>query len=102
MFEQNPTTYGDYMVKADWDKAVQGPRASDHLTPVAYTIKDAIKITGMNRTRLYAELKNGSLTAKKVGRTTLISRESIEAWFENLQEYPVAQKNLTSLQKNPA
>ena len=75
------------MSKADWDK-VAHPTTNEGITPLAYTIKDAIKMTGMSRTRLYEELKSGRLVAKKAGRCTLIPHESIEAWLKNLDNYP--------------
>lgn len=73
------------MSKADWDKIAH---PIERVTPLAYTIKDAVKITGMSRSRLYEELKAGNLVAKKMGRRTLIPHESIEAWLNNLDNYP--------------
>ena len=73
------------MSKADWDEVAH--RTKERVTPLAYTIKDAVKLTGMSRTRLYEELKSGRLTAKKAGRSTLIPHESLEAWLKNLENY---------------
>jgi excisionase family DNA binding protein len=88
------------MVKDDWDKAVQSSRPSEHLAPLAYTIKDAVKLTGMSRTRLYEELKNGRLVAKKVGRSTLIPHESLEAWLDNLETYPASKQSQNTLKND--
>lgn len=74
------------MSKADWDKVAHP--TPERVTPLAYTIKDAVKMTGMSRTRLYEELKSGRLTAKKAGRATLIPHESLQAWLNNLGNYP--------------
>jgi len=75
------------MAKADWDKVAH---ANERVIQLAYSVKDAVKITGMSRSRLYEELKAGNLVAKKIGRRTLIPHESIEAWLENLDNYPTA------------
>jgi hypothetical protein len=53
------------MAKVDWDKVAH---SNERVLQLAYTVKDAVKITGMSRTRLYEELKSGRLVAKKVGR----------------------------------
>lgn len=80
------------MSKADWDKVAHKTheQTQQRATPLAYTIKDAVKLTGMSRTRLYEELKSGRLVAKKAGRATLIPHESLEAWLKNLDNYPGA------------
>lgn len=75
------------MAKVDWDKVVH---SNERIIQLAYTVKDAVKITGMSRSRLYEELKAGHLIAKKMGRRTLIPHESIEAWLNNLDNYPTA------------
>ncbi len=74
------------MSKQDWDKAVhQG--SQERIAPLAYTIKEAAKLAGISRTRLYEEMNAGRLEAKKAGRCTLIPHESIETWLKNLQPY---------------
>ena len=75
------------MAKVDWDKVAH---SNERIIQMAYTVKDAVKITGMSRSRLYEELKAGHLIAKKMGRRTLIPHESIEAWLNNLDNYPTA------------
>ena len=49
-------------------------------SPIAVTIPDAVKATGMSRTSIYEALKRGDLTARKSGRRTLI-------WFSDLETY---------------
>ena len=41
--------------------------------PLAVTIPDAVKATGLSRSALYEALKRGDLIARKAGRRTLIS-----------------------------
>jgi hypothetical protein len=50
------------MVKVDWDKVAH---SNERIIQMAYTVKDAVKITGMSRSRLYEELKAGNLVAEK-------------------------------------
>lgn len=56
-------------------------------SPIAVTIPDAVKATGMSRTSIYEALKRGDLTARKAGRRTLISFSDLEAYLANLPTY---------------
>jgi excisionase family DNA binding protein len=85
------------MVKVDWDKVAH---SNERVLQLAYTVKDAARMTGMSRTRLYEELKSGRLVAKKVGRSTLIPHESIEAWLKNLETYPASKQNQNTLKND--
>lgn len=56
-------------------------------TPIALTIPDAVKASGMSRTSIYEALKRGDLTGKKSGRRTLIWFADLEAYLGNLPTY---------------
>lgn len=56
-------------------------------TPIAVTILDAVKASGMSRTTIYEALKRGDLTARKAGRRTLIPFADLEAYLANLPSY---------------
>ncbi|HKC02828.1 MAG TPA: helix-turn-helix domain-containing protein [Sphingomicrobium sp.] len=56
-------------------------------TPIAVTIPDAVKATGMSRTSIYEALKRGDLSARKAGRRTLISFADLEAYLASLPSY---------------
>ncbi|CAN5126356.1 hypothetical protein BH11PSE5_BH11PSE5_18330 [soil metagenome] len=56
-------------------------------SPIAVTIPDAVKATGMSRTSIYEALKRGDLSARKAGRRTLISFADLEAYLANLPTY---------------
>lgn len=55
--------------------------------PIAITIPDAVKVSGLSRSRLYEALKNGSLSARKAGRRTLIGFADLETYLANLPTY---------------
>ena len=55
--------------------------------PIAVTIPDAIRVSGISRTALYEALKRGDLTARKAGRRTLISFADLQAYLASLPEY---------------
>lgn len=61
-------------------------------TPISYTVEEAAKLTGLGRTRLYKELKDGRIKALKLGRRTLIPHVSLEDWLNNLETYPTPNK----------
>ena len=48
------------------------------------SVEDAARIAGIGRSRIYEELKEGRLTARKVGKRTLILRTDLEAWLNGL------------------
>jgi excisionase family DNA binding protein len=56
-------------------------------TPIAVTIPEAVKLSGMSRTSLYEALKRQEISAKKAGRRTLISFADLEAYLANLPQY---------------
>lgn len=51
---------------------------------LALTIPEAIKVAGVGRSTLYAEISQGRLRAVKSGRRTLILTEDLRRWLENL------------------
>jgi excisionase family DNA binding protein len=56
--------------------------------PIAVTIPDAVKLSGMSRSAIYEAIKKRSITAKKAGRRTLISYVELQTYLENLPSYP--------------
>ena len=55
--------------------------------PIAITIPDAVRVSGMSRTSTYEALKRGDLTARKAGRRTLIQFADLQAYLASLPEY---------------
>lgn len=55
--------------------------------PIAVTIPDAVKATGMSRSALYEAMKRGDLIARKAGRRTLISFADLEVYLASLPTY---------------
>lgn len=55
--------------------------------PLAVTIPDAVKASGMSRSSIYEALKRGDLSARKAGRRTLISFADLQAYLANLPQY---------------
>jgi excisionase family DNA binding protein len=56
-------------------------------TPIAVTIAEAVRVSGVSRTSLYEALKRGDLTARKAGRRTLISFAELQVFLAGLPEY---------------
>ncbi len=55
--------------------------------PIAVTIPDAVKASGMSRSSIYEALKRGDLSARKAGRRTLISFADLQTYLAGLPEY---------------
>ena len=56
-------------------------------TPIAVTILEAVKLSGMSRSAIYEALKNQTITARKAGRRTLISFADLQAYLASLPAY---------------
>ena len=54
------------------------------LSKAAYSIPEAVQITGVGRSRLYQEIESGRLRSVKVGRRTLIPANAIDEWLAAL------------------
>ncbi len=51
-----------------------------------FTVADLGEATGLGRTTLYSEIKQGRLRAHKCGRRTLFRAADVEAWLGTLSE----------------
>lgn len=49
------------------------------MEPIALTIRDTSKATGFGKTTTYKLIKEGKLTAVKIGRRTLVTVSSIKS-----------------------
>jgi len=55
--------------------------------PIALTIHDAVKASGLSRTAIYEALKRKDISARKAGRRTLISFADLQAYLASLPAY---------------
>lgn len=60
------------------------PTAQEKLS---YSLSEVAKLTGLGRTKIYQELNSGRLSGVKLGRRTLVTRESLESWLAALDSY---------------
>jgi excisionase family DNA binding protein len=56
--------------------------------PLAYGIETFAKAAGIGRDAIYGAIREGRLTARKVGSRTIILREDGEAWLRSLPVLP--------------
>lgn len=56
---------------------------------IAMTVKEAVKETGLSRSRLYEVFNSGAIKPRKAGKTTLVLRTELEAYVKSL---PLAYK----------
>jgi excisionase family DNA binding protein len=50
----------------------------------AMSIDEAAKAAGIGRTMLFEEIRKGRITARKVGRRTIITVDDLDAWLKAL------------------
>jgi excisionase family DNA binding protein len=61
------------------------------MTPIAVTIPEAVKLSGLSRSAIYEALKLQTILAKKAGRRTLIPFSELEAYLASLPSYRVGE-----------
>nr|WP_292974067.1 helix-turn-helix domain-containing protein [Novosphingobium sp.] len=61
---------------------------SNGAEPLAVRIPDAVRMTGIGRSKLYELIASGDLDAIKVGRCTLVPMESLRALLSNARVVP--------------
>jgi hypothetical protein len=54
------------------------------ITKHLYGIQEVIAITSLGRTSVYKAIGEGKLTAKKFGKKTLVTAESLESFISDL------------------
>ena len=47
--------------------------------PIAYRVEDAMRVSGLGRTTIYAAMKDGRLKSRSIGRRRLIDAGSLRA-----------------------
>lgn len=50
----------------------------------AYTVNETIKEIGIGRSKLYAEIKDGKITPRKIGKKTIFLAKDIEDYLQAL------------------
>lgn len=52
--------------------------SNSHTEPLAYSIKEAIRVSSIGKTRLYSLIKSGEIKITKVGNRTLVNAASLK------------------------
>ena len=66
---------------------------SDSPFPLAYTIAEAVKVTGFARTRLYDLASEGKITFRRAGRRTVILADDLRTLLASLPAAPIRVKS---------
>ncbi|NCC41644.1 MAG: DNA-binding protein [Gammaproteobacteria bacterium] len=56
------------------------------IEPVQLSIEETIKATGLGRTSIYKEIKEGRLLTHRVGRRRFVSTEALRQWVQAQQQ----------------
>jgi hypothetical protein len=51
---------------------------------ISHAIEDVPERTGINRSKIFAAIKDGHLTARKIGRSTIIEDGELRRWINTL------------------
>jgi excisionase family DNA binding protein len=63
--------------------------------PLAYTVPEAVKATGLARTRLYEMAAEGRITFRRAGRRTVILADDLRNLLASLPPAPIRIKSAT-------
>jgi excisionase family DNA binding protein len=66
---------------------LKGPKLTIYerkLEPLGLSIAEAAKTAGVGRTTIYEALASGRLSARKLGRRTIIRANDLDAWLAAL------------------
>ena len=55
--------------------------------PIAVTIPEAVRLSGLSRSGIYEALRRNAITARKHGRRTLIPYADLQAYLAGLPNY---------------
>ncbi len=61
-----------------------GGSAGVEIAPAAMTIDQFCRWACIGKTKLYAEVKSGRITLRKIGSKTIVLRSDGEAWLNSL------------------
>ena len=50
----------------------------------AYSIEEVTKVTGLGRSYIYEEIRDGRLRIRKAGRRSLVLPDDLKAWLASL------------------
>jgi excisionase family DNA binding protein len=62
--------------------------------PIAVALENAPQIVGVSRTRIFEAIRNGELSARKAGRSTIIEIDELKRWVKSL---PIKRHELTEM-----
>jgi excisionase family DNA binding protein len=57
----------------------------------AYSIKEVSEVTSIGRTSVYSYINRGLLKARKTGKRTIILKEDLDDFLQNLDQYETQQ-----------
>ncbi len=57
-----------------------------HLEKTVFSVNEFCQQAGIGRTKLYQEIADGKLIARKCGRRTIIPVSELSKWLESLPE----------------
>jgi hypothetical protein len=58
----------------------------ENLTPISVSIADAVRMSGLGRTSIYAAIAAGKLKVRKSGRRTIVETSALRKFIEELPE----------------
>ena len=59
--------------------------------PISVRIADAVRMTGLSKSKIYLLIASGDIEAAKVGRATLIFVDSLKSFLRSRRKTPRAQ-----------
>lgn len=71
-------------------------RLMEDASPLAFTVAEAVRVSGLGRSTIYALCAEGKLRRRCCGRRTLIMADDLRAFLASLPEPPIHRRKLNA------
>lgn len=58
---------------------------------ISFSVEEVTKMTGLGRTKIYEALQSGELKARKFGKRTIILKDDLNKFLDNLKPFQQTQ-----------
>jgi hypothetical protein len=91
--ESIPTTSSASLPPGHASSLAKAPPAIE--TALAYSVSDAVRISGISRSGLYKLFSQGKLTPRRLGGRTLVLAADLHDFVRTLPPAPIRRRNIT-------
>jgi excisionase family DNA binding protein len=73
--------------------------AAHTIEPISIRISEAVRVTGLSKSKIYQLIASGDIEAAKVGRATVVLVESLKSFLRSQRKRPRAETTISKMKK---